>query len=89
MSGSPSADVPVSVWLEAVRSDLHREIVERGGIFLTQGPALAFTETLGEIAQAMRIVEARAAQAPELDAYANVVALIPPRRQPPTGGGAA
>lgn len=86
-------DVDLSVWIEAVRCELHRSIAMDRGLIMNQADALRFSELLGDIAAEARLLEARAKNAPPLDPLANVVSFIPVRRlssvRPPNGGDAA
>jgi hypothetical protein len=88
-----SPDVDLSVWIEAVRSELHRSVAKDAGLVMNQTDALRFAGLLGDIAAEARLLEARAKNAPPLDPQANVLRFIPIRRltpaRPSTGGDAA
>ena len=65
--------VPVSIWMEAVRSDLRQAAAAAPGLSLTLEEVLTLTATLGDIAEEVRLLERRAEQAPQLPAHANVL----------------
>jgi len=65
--------VPVSIWIEAMRSDLRQAAAAAPALSLTLEEILTLTATLGDIAEEVRLLERRAEQAPPLPVAANVL----------------
>jgi hypothetical protein len=81
--------VRLSVWIEAIRSDLHQAAAASPGLSLTLDEVLNLTAILGEAADAARLLELRAAAAPPLEPPANVVQFVRQPKPPTDGGDAA
>lgn len=81
--------VLLSVWIEAIRSELHMACATSPGLSLNLDAALRLTAILGEVAEEARLLELRAAAAPPLEPPANLLPFVRPPKPPADGGDAA
>ena len=81
--------VPLSVWIEEIRSKLQREAAVSPDLSVTVEDVLRLTALLREVAEEVRLLELRAASAPPLEPPANLLPFVRPPKPPGDGGDAA
>lgn len=81
--------VSLSVWIEAIRSDLQREAAASPDLSVTMEDVLRLAALLREVAEEVRLLELRAAAAPPLEPPANLLPFVRSSKPPADGGDAA